>query len=166
MTAPKLRQTPLKRKSPMIRPTLAAVAGRFANDRPRGSVPGISPMQAKTELLSGLTVALALVPEAVAFAFVAGVQPLVGLYAAFIVGLITAFQGVSSASEAAKQEILASGISVAMLTTAFGLIVAIPCLAGFYILNNRGDFVIDQLEEKALSLFNMLSSLKQERSVS
>ncbi|MEP0519601.1 MAG: SulP family inorganic anion transporter [Hyphomicrobiales bacterium] len=47
----------------------------------------------KTELLSGLTVALALVPEAVAFAFVAGVHPLVGLYAAFIVGLITAVLG-------------------------------------------------------------------------
>ena len=47
----------------------------------------------KTELLSGLTVALALVPEAVAFAFVAGVHPLVGLYAAFIVGLITACIG-------------------------------------------------------------------------
>lgn len=47
----------------------------------------------KTEVLSGLTVALALVPEAVAFAFVAGVQPLVGLYAAFLVGLITAVFG-------------------------------------------------------------------------
>ncbi|WP_425052838.1 SulP family inorganic anion transporter [Psychromarinibacter sp. S121] len=47
----------------------------------------------KTEVLSGLTVALALVPEAVAFAFVAGVHPLVGLYAAFIVGLITACFG-------------------------------------------------------------------------
>ncbi|WP_299756094.1 SulP family inorganic anion transporter [uncultured Boseongicola sp.] len=46
-----------------------------------------------TELLAGLTVALALVPEAVAFAFVAGVHPLVGLYAAFIVGLITAVFG-------------------------------------------------------------------------
>tara|TARA_B100000768_G_scaffold18491_1_gene16769 strand:- start:113 stop:1678 length:1566 start_codon:yes stop_codon:yes gene_type:complete len=42
----------------------------------------------KNDLLSGLTVALALVPEAVAFAFVAGVDPLVGLYAAFMVGLI------------------------------------------------------------------------------
>jgi SulP family sulfate permease len=52
-----------------------------------------SPMQAKTEILSGLTVALALVPEAIAFAFVAGVAPLVGLYAAFIVGLITAVFG-------------------------------------------------------------------------
>ena len=40
-----------------------------------------------------MTVALALVPEAVAFAFVAGVEPLVGLYAAFIVGLITALIG-------------------------------------------------------------------------
>ncbi|MEM7300855.1 MAG: SulP family inorganic anion transporter [Pseudomonadota bacterium] len=52
-----------------------------------------SPAVIKTELLSGLTVALALVPEAVAFAFVAGVHPLVGLYAAFIVGLITAAFG-------------------------------------------------------------------------
>lgn len=47
----------------------------------------------KADLLSGLTVALALVPEAVAFAFVAGVEPLVGLYAAFMVGLITAVIG-------------------------------------------------------------------------
>ena len=47
----------------------------------------------KNDILSGLTVALALVPEAVAFAFVAGVQPLVGLYAAFMVGLITACLG-------------------------------------------------------------------------
>jgi SulP family sulfate permease len=53
----------------------------------------LTPMQIKTELLSGLTVALALVPEAVAFAFVAGVHPLVGLYAAFMVGLITAVFG-------------------------------------------------------------------------
>lgn len=48
---------------------------------------------AKDDILSGLTVALALVPEAVAFAFVAGVDPLVGLYAAFIIGLITATIG-------------------------------------------------------------------------
>ncbi|MDZ4262366.1 MAG: SulP family inorganic anion transporter [Pseudomonadota bacterium] len=47
----------------------------------------------KNDLLSGLTVALALVPEAIAFAFVASVDPLVGLYAAFIVCLITATIG-------------------------------------------------------------------------
>ena len=47
----------------------------------------------KNEILSGLTVALALVPEAVAFAFVAGVEPLVGLYAAFMVGLLASVFG-------------------------------------------------------------------------
>ena len=47
----------------------------------------------QNELLSGLTVALALVPEAVAFAFVAGVEPLVGLYAAFMVGLLASIFG-------------------------------------------------------------------------
>jgi SulP family sulfate permease len=53
----------------------------------------LTPSRLWIELLAGLTVALALVPEAVAFAFVAGVNPLVGLYAAFIVGLITALIG-------------------------------------------------------------------------
>ncbi|WKD84816.1 Bicarbonate transporter BicA [Polaribacter huanghezhanensis] len=47
----------------------------------------------KNDVLSGITVALALVPEAVAFAFVAGVDPLVGLYAAFMVGLVTSIFG-------------------------------------------------------------------------
>ncbi|MEQ8478160.1 SulP family inorganic anion transporter [Fulvivirga sp.] len=47
----------------------------------------------KNDVLSGLTVALALVPEAVAFAFVAGIDPLVGLYGAFMMGLITALFG-------------------------------------------------------------------------
>ncbi|TWT90651.1 Bicarbonate transporter BicA [Pseudobythopirellula maris] len=47
----------------------------------------------KNDLLSGLTVALALVPEAVAFAFVAGVSPVIGLYSAFFIGLITAVFG-------------------------------------------------------------------------
>ncbi|QDS95262.1 Bicarbonate transporter BicA [Roseimaritima multifibrata] len=47
----------------------------------------------KNDVLSGLTVALALVPEAIAFAFVAGVSPLIGLYSAFFIGLITAIVG-------------------------------------------------------------------------
>ncbi|PKL79066.1 MAG: sodium-independent anion transporter [Ignavibacteriae bacterium HGW-Ignavibacteriae-4] len=47
----------------------------------------------KTEVLSGLTVALALVPEAVAFALIAGLSPLTGLYAAFVMGLITSIFG-------------------------------------------------------------------------
>lgn len=75
-----------------------AVLANFAKNI---SPPNLSIMQdegwsiprVRTELLSGLTVALALVPEAVAFAFVAGVHPLVGLYAAFLIGLITAIFG-------------------------------------------------------------------------
>jgi SulP family sulfate permease len=51
------------------------------------------PENLKNDFLSGLTVALALVPEAIAFAFVAGVSPKVGLYAAFMMGLITAVFG-------------------------------------------------------------------------
>lgn len=82
----------------MIKPTLAAVASRIGSTNgarigARATIDKFTPGVIKTELLSGLTVALALVPEAVAFAFVAGVHPLVGLYAAFIVGLITALFG-------------------------------------------------------------------------
>tara|TARA_R110002050_G_scaffold109799_1_gene221473 strand:+ start:228643 stop:230280 length:1638 start_codon:yes stop_codon:yes gene_type:complete len=47
----------------------------------------------KNDILSGLTVALALVPEAVAFSFVAGIDPLVGLYGAFMMGIVTAILG-------------------------------------------------------------------------
>lgn len=47
----------------------------------------------KNEILSGLTVALALIPEAIAFAFIAGLDPLVGLYAAFVMGLVTSIFG-------------------------------------------------------------------------
>ena len=47
----------------------------------------------RDDVLSGLTVALALVPEAIAFAFVAGVSPQIGLYSAFFIGLISAVVG-------------------------------------------------------------------------
>ena len=47
----------------------------------------------KTEVLSGLTVAIALIPEAVAFALIAGLSPLTGLYAAFVMGLGTSVFG-------------------------------------------------------------------------
>ncbi|NNC37110.1 MAG: SulP family inorganic anion transporter [Acidimicrobiales bacterium] len=78
----------------MNRPSLSAFAKNlpFADQiaRPRN---GFTPRRISIEVLAGLTVSLALVPEAVAFAFVAGVEPIVGLYAAFIVGLITALIG-------------------------------------------------------------------------
>jgi SulP family sulfate permease len=79
----------------MTRSILAAFAGRLplSEIKDNAGLAQISPSLLKVEILAGLTVALALVPEAVAFAFVAGVHPLVGLYAAFIVGLITALIG-------------------------------------------------------------------------
>ncbi len=51
------------------------------------------PTNVKNDILSGVTVALALVPEAVAFAFIAGLEPMVGLYAAFMMGLVTSIFG-------------------------------------------------------------------------
>jgi SulP family sulfate permease len=70
----------------------------------------------KTEVLSGLTVALALVPEAVAFALIAGLAPLTGLYAAFVMGLVTSILGgrpgmISGATGAVAVVIVALAIS-------------------------------------------------------
>lgn len=78
----------------MTTPTLASIVGKLPiSDWKSSGLAAFTPNRIKIEILAGLTVALALVPEAVAFAFVAGVHPLVGLYAAFIVGLITALAG-------------------------------------------------------------------------
>ncbi len=70
----------------------------------------------KVEVLAGLTVALALIPEAVAFSMIANLPPLVGLYAAFMMGLITAVFGgrpgmISGATGAVAVVILALSIS-------------------------------------------------------
>lgn len=70
----------------------------------------------KTEVLSGLTVAMALVPEAVAFALIAGLSPLTGLYAAFVMGLVTSILGgrpgmISGATGAVAVVIVALAIS-------------------------------------------------------
>lgn len=68
----------------------------------------------RADILSGLTVALALVPEAIAFAFVAKVEPLVGLYAAFFVGIITSIFGGRSG--------MISGATGAMAVAMVGLV--------------------------------------------
>jgi len=70
----------------------------------------------KTEILAGFTVALALIPEAVAFAIIAGLSPLTGLYAAFVMGLITAIFGgrpgmISGATGAVAVVLVALSIS-------------------------------------------------------
>ena len=82
----------------MIRTALSDFADRINIPARRRSGPmTLTPNRVKIEILAGLTVALALVPEAVAFAFVAGVHPLVGLYAAFIVGPLSKHRCVTAA---------------------------------------------------------------------
>lgn len=68
-------------------------AADSAQRTPWVAIRSMLPASPKADLLSGLTVALALVPEAVAFAFVAGVDPIIGLYSAFFIGLIAAVVG-------------------------------------------------------------------------
>ncbi len=94
--------------------------------------PTLTPQQIKTNLLSGLTVALALVPEAIAFAFVAGVHPLTGLYAAFMMGLITAAIGGRPGMISGATGALAV-VMVALVTThgveyLFATVVLMGCL--------------------------------------
>lgn len=93
----------------------------------------------RTELLSGLTVAMALVPEAIAFSFVAGVEPLVGLYSAFFVGLITAIfggrPGMISGATGALAVVVVSLVSdhgVQYLFAAVILMGALQILAGVF----------------------------------
>jgi sulfate permease, SulP family len=92
----------------------------------------------KNEVLSGLTVALALVPEAVAFALIAGLSPLTGLYAAFVMGFVTSLFGgrpgmISGATGAVAVVIvsLAKSHGVEYVFAAVILAGAIQMLAGF-----------------------------------
>ena len=101
--------------------------------------------QFRTEILSGLTVALALVPEAVAFAFVAGVEPLVGLYAAFIVGLITALfggrPGMISGATGALAVVMVSLVAVHGVEYLFATVVLMGLIQIFVGVMRWGKFI-------------------------
>jgi len=92
----------------------------------------------KDDILSGITVALALVPEAVAFAFVAGISPLIGLYSAFFVGLITAVvggrPGMISGATGAMAVVIIGLVSIHGVEYLFPAVILcgiIQCLVGF-----------------------------------
>jgi biopolymer transport protein ExbB/TolQ len=87
---------------------------------------------------------------------IGNVATLVGLLGT-IFGLIAAFEAVGLASAAEKQQKLAEGISQAMSTTAFGLIVAIPCMLVHYYLNNKVNEIIDAMDESTLALTNQVA---------
>ncbi len=89
-------------------------------------------------------------------AMLGNVATLTGLLGT-ITGMIQAFAAVSMANPADKATILSQGISVAMNTTAYGLIVAIPALVAFAILQNRANALAEDLNQAALKAFNWLS---------
>jgi biopolymer transport protein ExbB/TolQ len=97
-------------------------------------------------------------------ATLANVATLLGLLGT-IFGLIMAFEGVGAASAAKKQEVLAKGIALAMNTTAFGLIVAIPVTVAHAVLVARQSSLVDTIEDSAMTLFNHLSAKNRTSSV-
>ncbi len=88
---------------------------------------------------------------------VANVSTLLGLLGT-IQGLMAAFAAVAGADPSQKAAMLASGISMAMLTTAYGLIVAIPCMISYSYLQARTTKIIDEIDEYSVKLINLLAS--------
>ncbi len=89
-------------------------------------------------------------------AMIANVATLAGLLGT-ITGMIKSFAAVSNANPMEKATLLSNGISEAMNTTAFGLIVAIPTLLIYSILANRSQVLTDDLNQAALKAYNWLS---------
>ena len=88
-------------------------------------------------------------------AMFANVATLLGLLGT-ITGLIHSFAGIANANPAEKAAILSKGISLAMNTTAYGLIVAVPALIMYAVLQNRASRLTDDLNKAALNLFIQL----------
>lgn len=88
-------------------------------------------------------------------AMFANVATLLGLLGT-ITGLIHSFAGIGNANPAEKATILSQGISLAMNTTAYGLIVAVPALIAYAVLQNRATRLTDDLNKAALNLFIQL----------
>jgi biopolymer transport protein ExbB/TolQ len=88
---------------------------------------------------------------------VANIATLLGLLGT-IIGLISAFEAVATAPPDMKTQMLTASIAIAMNTTAFGLIVAIPTLACFVFLNNVTKKIIDEIDQYSVKLQNLLVS--------
>lgn len=88
-------------------------------------------------------------------AMLANVATLTGLLGT-IMGLVQAFDAVAHASAEMKQTLLAAGISVAMYTTAGGLIVAIPTLVAHSLIQTRTNKILDDVDQYGLKTLNLL----------
>jgi len=87
----------------------------------------------------------------------ANVATLTGLLGT-ISGLVIAFKAVATAAPEEKQQMLAQGISVAMYTTAFGLVVAIPTMIAHSVISNRTVKLIDEIDQYSVKLINLLTA--------
>lgn len=74
-----------------------------------------------------------------------------------IIGLIDSFAAVSNSNPAEKAALLSHGISMAMYATAYGLMVAIPALAAFSVLQNRANTLSEDLNQTSLTIYNWLT---------
>jgi len=92
-------------------------------------------------------------------ATLANIATLLGLLGT-IMGLISAFTAVAKADAADKADLLSSSISVAMNTTAFGLMSAIPLLLIFTILQTKTTDVVDSLEMASVKFMNAVQEVK------
>ena len=90
---------------------------------------------------------------------IANIAPLLGLLGT-VIGMITAFSKLENAGSKVDPSILAGGIWEALLTTAFGLIVAIPALGAFYWLDGKVDKAREEMRHAAISANTIIKNLK------
>lgn len=129
---------------------IRGMKGAFTREDVQGSVD-----EAMMQIMPRLEARLNYLPN------LANVATLLGLLGT-IVGLIQAFTAVSLADPSQKATLLAKGISVAMNTTAFGLIVAVPLMLVYGFLQSRTNRIIDGLEEYSLRLVNLAGQMARE----
>jgi biopolymer transport protein ExbB/TolQ len=89
----------------------------------------------------------------------ANVSTLVGLLGT-ITGLMQSFTSLATVDAAQKASMLASGISQAMITTAAGLIVAVPCMVVYTVFSNRQSVLVKDLDESTVRLLNFIKKKK------
>ncbi len=140
-------RTPLHR---VLASGVRGMKGSFTREDVQGSVD-----EAMMQVIPRLEARLSYLPN------LANVATLLGLLGT-IVGLIQAFTAVSLADPSQKATLLAKGISVAMNTTAFGLIVAVPLMLVYGFLQSRTNRVIDTVEEYSLRLVNLAGQMARE----
>jgi biopolymer transport protein ExbB len=90
---------------------------------------------------------------------IANIATLLGLLGT-IFGLISSFQAVATADASMKASLLSGGISQAMNTTAFGLIVAIPCMLAYSIIQEKTNSLIDEINQNVARVYKRLIAVK------